>query len=130
MKGLFLTLAIFAAMAASAQGLQPVNPTGSGATASEAPVVTTLNYRIDFIRPDSFYLVEVKTITETPGKRGKTEEESVFLKDTAQIRFIIEKSIEQEKEFERKLNEYRAMRTTVTELYATLRERIKNRGNQ
>ncbi len=126
MKQAILIFSIFAAITSTAQGLQPVNQGGNGANASIAKPTTSLNYRIDFIRPDSFYLVEIKTITEAPGKRGKVEEESVFLSDTAQLTLIIKNSIAQEQEMERKLNEFRGMRANITELYAILRQKIND----
>jgi len=126
MKQAILIFSIFAALTSTAQGLQPVNQGGNGANANIAKPTTSLNYRIDFIRPDSFYLVEIKTITEAPGKRGKVEEESVFLSDTAQLTLIIKNSIAQEQEMERKLNEFRGMRANITELYAILRQKIKD----
>jgi hypothetical protein len=126
MKQAILIFSIFAALTSNAQGLEPVNTGGNGANASIGKPITSLNYRIDFIRPDSFYLVEIKTITEAPGKRGKVEEESVFLSDTAQLTLIIKNSIAQEQEMERKLNEFRGMRANITELYAILRQKIKD----
>jgi hypothetical protein len=126
MKQAILIFSILAALTSNAQGLQPVNQGGNGANASIAKPATSLNYRIDFIRPDSFYLVEIKTITDAPGKRGKVEEESVFLSDTAQLTLIIKNSIAQEQEMERKLNEFRAMRANITEMYAILRQKIND----
>ena len=110
MKKATLIILLFASLSANAQTTQ-------------APPAT-LEYRLDFIRPDSFYLVEVKTIQGKPGERGKIEEESVLLRDTSQLRVVIEQAEKQEAELLRKADEYRKLRDSAAKMYATIKERI------
>jgi len=95
----------------------------ANAQTTQAPPAT-LEYRLDYIRPDSFYLVEVKTIQGKPGERGKVEEESILLRDTAQLRVVIEQAEKQESELLRKADEYRNLRESAAKMYATIKERI------
>lgn len=83
-----------------------------------------ISYRIDFIRPDSFYLVEVKTTVDQPGKRGKVEEESLLLTDTTQLVTVIEHAKRQDADFMRRAAEFRRLSDEVTRLYGTLKEKI------
>lgn len=111
MKKLTLIIVLFAALSANAQ-----------AQTAQAP--GTLSYRVDYIRPDSFYLVEVKALApEAPGKRGKIEEESILLTDTSQLQIIIQQAARQEAEHLRRADEFRVARESVQRIYATLRER-------
>ena len=110
MRKITFILLLFAQLSASAQTTQ-------------APPAT-LEYRLDYIRPDSFYLVEVKTIQGKPGERGKVEEESILLRDTSQLRVVIEQAEKQESELLRKADEYRNLQESAEKMYATIRQRI------
>ena len=111
---LIFAIAIFSALQSGAQ------------TAPQPPATTVLNYRIDYYRPDSFYLVEIKETVTIPNVRGKSEEEAVLIRDTAQLSFIIKSAMSQEAEYRQKIKDFRQMREEITRLYGILQERIKN----
>lgn len=102
----------------------------STATPTTAPASVQLNYRMDFIRPDSFYLVEIKeTISET-GKRGKVEEEALLLRDTSEIHKIIMYAEAQQADLLKKVADFQRMQESLIKILATLNERKPNQPSQ
>lgn len=121
MKGIITTT--FIILAISATGQTTTTPTA-------APASVQLNYRMDFIRPDSFYLVEIKeTISET-GKRGKVEEEALLLRDTSEIHKIILYAEAQQADLLKKVADFHRMQESLIKILATLNERKPNQPSQ
>lgn len=102
----------------------------STATPTTAPASVQLNYRIDFIRPDSFYLVEIKETISEAGKRGKVEEEALLLRDTSEIHKIILYAEAQQADLLKKVADLHRMQESLIKILATLNERKPNQPSQ
>lgn len=101
------------AMSATAQTITP----------TAAPASVQLNYRIDYIRPDSFYLVEIKETISEAGKRGKVEEDALLLRDTAQINAVLQHAAAQQAEHLKRAADFKYMQDCLIKLLATLNEK-------
>ena len=115
-----MTLLMFAL---SATGQTTTTPTA-------APVSVQLNYRIDFIRPDSFYLVEIKETIGEAGKRGKVEEEALLLRDTSEIHKVIQHAAIQQADLLKKVADFQRMQESLIKILSTLNERKPNQPSQ
>ena len=110
---------LFAALSASAQGNQ--------ATPQAA---VTLSYRLDYIRPDSFYIVEIKETAGEPGKRGKVEEEAILFKDTMQVSAAMQQAEAQQAQYLKRAAEFAYMRESIVKLLAVIREKNVSQPSQ
>lgn len=102
----------------------------STATPTTAPASVQLNYRIDFIRPDSFYLVEIKETISEAGKRGKVEEDALLLRDTSEIHKVIQHAAIQQADLLKKVADFQRMQESLIKILATLNERKPNQPSQ
>lgn len=115
-----IAVLLLVAMSATAQTTTPA--------ASIASV--QLNYRIDYIRPDSFYLVEIKETISEAGKRGKVEEDALLLRDTAQINAVLQHAAAQQAEHLKRAADFKYMQDCLINLLATLNERKISQPSQ
>lgn len=123
MKVKIAIIAVLLLVAMSATAQTTTTPTA-------APASVQLNYRIDFIRPDSFYLVEIKETISEAGKRGKVEEDALLLRDTAQINAVLQHAAAQQAEHLKRAADFKYMQDCLINLLATLNERKPNQPSQ
>ena len=91
----------------------------------------TRSYRIEYLKPDSIYIVETRLVGGQNGLRPEKHEVSVFVKDTASIGKTISdlrKTADDKKAQAKKLlsdaNDVSLMADQIGKVYADLRRRL------
>ncbi len=91
---------------------------------SAQEATTTTAYRVDYFKPDSMYLVEVRVKTTFGGLRPEITEAPLFAKDTSEIGTLITNVRKQADEAAKKAAELNTLANEVNKVYADLRKKL------
>lgn len=97
---------------------------------AQAGQVVTVNYRIDYIRPDSIYLVEVREKVLAPGQRPETTESPILARDTSEIVAMIANVQKQADEAAAKAKELSTLAAEVRRVYGVLQTKLSELQKQ
>ena len=89
----------------------------------QEPTVTT-SYRVDYYRPDSMYLIEVRMKQTGAGLRPEITEAPLFARDTAEIGVMIANVKKQADEAAEKSRELTTLANEVNRVFVDLKNRI------
>lgn len=94
------------------------------------PVTETVSYRIDYYKPDSLYLVEVKAKQTAPNLRPETTETPVFMNDVAQVQTVLDNLGKKAEEAAKAARDYVQISNEINGIYQQLKARLGEKNNQ